>query len=307
MAHFVHLSDPHLTPLQHVAARDLLGKRLLGFLSWQRRRRFRHLPQLLRLVTADALQSAPEHFAITGDLTQIGLPAEHVLAEQWLRSLGDPAHVSLSPGNHDFYARSSTNSVYANWSSYLHGRNGWPIRRDCGDMSFISLNSGTPSGAAFATGRLGAQQLQRLPAALDEARGRYRVLLVHHSPHPQGHHWRKRLTDAAALRAIVDSCGAELILHGHAHSATLEWLELANRRVPVLGAPSASLQSRDPAHRAGYHRIQVSRLPGNGPDRTPGGTDDQHAPYWATEIETRQCIDGRLQTSARHAFNLPVA
>ncbi len=295
MAHFVHLSDPHLTPLQHVAARDLLSKRLLGFLSWQRRRRFRHLPQLLRLVTADALQSAPEHFAITGDLTQIGLPAEHVLAEHWLASLGDPAHVSLSPGNHDFYARSSARSVYAAWSAYLRGPDGWPIRRDCGDVSFISLNSGTPSGVAFATGTLGAQQLQRLPAVLAGARGRYRVLLVHHSPHPRGHQWRKRLTDAAALRAIVDSEGAELLLHGHAHSATLEWLELSNRRVPVLGAPSASLQSRDPVHRAGYHRVLVNRLV------------DQHGPQWATEIETRQCVDGHLQTSARHAFNLPGA
>ena len=298
MAHFVHLSDPHLTPLQHVALRDLLGKRLLGFLSWQRRRRFRHLPQLLQLVTTDALADRPEHFAITGDLTQIGLPAEHLLAEHWLRSLGDPAQVSLSPGNHDFYAHASARSLYASWSNYLDGSEGWPIRRDCGDLSFISLNSGTPSGAAFATGTLGAQQLQRLPAVLNGARGRYRVLLVHHSPHPRGHAWRKRLTDAEALRAIVNDCGTELILHGHAHSATLDWLELSSRRVPVLGAPSASLHSRDPIHRAGYHRIVVNHVDNR--------VVNDARPHWATEIETRQCIDGRVQTSAHHAFNLPV-
>ena len=47
---FVQLSDPHLTSLDGVMPNQLLNKRLLGYLSWRRRRRFEH-----RLEVLDAL------------------------------------------------------------------------------------------------------------------------------------------------------------------------------------------------------------------------------------------------------------
>lgn len=289
MPQFAHLSDPHLTPLHDVSVRNLLGKRALGYLSWQRRRKHRHLPALLERVSDDMRAWQPEHIAVTGDLTQIGLPAEHLLAQQWLRRLGPPERVSLSPGNHDFYGKDSARTLYAAWAGYLHGADGWPHRRDCGELSFISLNSGTPSGAAFATGTVGAAQLRRLADTLRAAAGRCRVVLVHHSPHRASHAWRKRLTDATGLRQVLAAEGAELVLHGHAHSASLVWLEDGGRRIPVLGAPSASLRSSDPVHRAGYHRVAI--------ERTADG--------WRADIETRQCVGAGIETTGTHALSLP--
>jgi 3',5'-cyclic AMP phosphodiesterase CpdA len=289
MQHFAHVSDPHLTPLHDVPRRSLLGKRALGYLSWTRRRRHRHLPALLERVSDDLRAWAPDHIAVTGDLTQIGLAAEHTLARHWLHRLGPPASVSLSPGNHDFYARDSARTLYTAWAGYLPGPDAWPHRRDCGELSFISLCSGTPSGAAFATGTLGPAQLERLRQVLRDTAGRFRAVLVHHSPHPRSHAWRKRLTDARALRAVLAAEGAELVLHGHAHSASLVWLEFGDRRIPVLGAPSASLRSSDPSHRAGYQRVQVAR------------TDDG----WRADVETRQCVGDAIETTATHALSLP--
>src|SRR5437867_2773343 len=61
MATFVlaHLSDPHLAPLPRPRIADLLGKRGLGFINWQRRRR------LLALIgLSSALPTPP--FLATG-------------------------------------------------------------------------------------------------------------------------------------------------------------------------------------------------------------------------------------------------
>lgn len=286
MLHFAHLSDPHLTPLAAVPVRALLGKRALGYLSWHRRRKHRHLPALLERMTADVHTFAPDHIALTGDLTQIGLPAEHALAREWLDELGPAERVSLAPGNHDFYGRDSFRTLYLAWREYLPAADQWPRRRDVGDATFLSLCSGTPSGAAFATGTLGARQLERLAGALAATRGRYRVVLLHHSPHPRGHAWRKRLTDAAALRAVLAEQGAELVLHGHAHCARLAWLGRDVDAIPVLGAPSASLRSSHSDHRAGYHRVTVQRAHGG----------------WRTIVTTRQWTGDSIDDTARHEF-----
>ena len=37
-----HLSDPHLAPLPEPRWSELIGKRVTGYLNWQRRRRFIH-------------------------------------------------------------------------------------------------------------------------------------------------------------------------------------------------------------------------------------------------------------------------
>ena len=69
-----HLSDPHLAGLDTIRWQQLLNKRLTGYLSWQRRRRHLHLPEQLALLVQDLHSQAPDHIAVTGDLTQIDLP-----------------------------------------------------------------------------------------------------------------------------------------------------------------------------------------------------------------------------------------
>ena len=44
---FAHLSDPHLTDPSGASARELAGKRALGYLSWLRRRKHEHRREFL--------------------------------------------------------------------------------------------------------------------------------------------------------------------------------------------------------------------------------------------------------------------
>ena len=62
----------------------LRSKRVLGWLSWQVRRRRRYRPAVLEALLTDLAQTAPDQLAITGDLTQIALASELREAAGWL-------------------------------------------------------------------------------------------------------------------------------------------------------------------------------------------------------------------------------
>ncbi len=78
-------------PLPPVAPRDLLGKRLLGYLSCRWRRHRADCQDVLAALRRDLLALAPDHIVATGDLVNIALPAEFVQAAAWLRALGRPS------------------------------------------------------------------------------------------------------------------------------------------------------------------------------------------------------------------------
>ena len=259
----------------------LRGKRLLGYLSWRHNRRQMHQRAVLDAVTADAIDGHPGHFAITGDLTHIGLAAEHEAARAWLNQLQGSAPVSLAPGNHDLYAADSAASMYAEWATYLPLAEAWPRVQVSGDVHFISLCSGAPSEPLFATGQLGDDQLAGVREALRAGEGGVRVLLIHHSPHPASHAPRKQLRDRGALIQVLAESGAELILHGHSHRAVLLPLTAGRYRIPVLGAPSASVASGVLDRAGGYHRIVIER-----------GADGLHA-----RLTTRRWTDQGMVTS----------
>src|ERR1041385_918280 len=89
-----HLSDPHLAPLPQPRWRELIGKRITGYLNWQRSRRFVHDPAVLEKIVADLKAQKPDHIAVTGDLANIALPGEFLHGRDWLERLGAADEVS---------------------------------------------------------------------------------------------------------------------------------------------------------------------------------------------------------------------
>src|SRR3546814_11273770 len=65
-------------------------------------RRWRQRPEVLAHIAADIAREAPDHVAVTGDLTNLSLPAEFAQAHGWLSGLGAPATVSVIAGHHDW-------------------------------------------------------------------------------------------------------------------------------------------------------------------------------------------------------------
>lgn len=272
---FVQLSDPHLTSLQSVRARQLLSKRALGYLSWRRQRRDEHRPEVLQALQADLGDYSLQQILVTGDLTHIGLPEEFVQAANWLQAMGEPEQIAVVPGNHDACVAVTWSRGLGLWQDYLASdnelpssrrdrnpyRKSFPSMRVRGDVAYIGLSSACPTPPLMATGTLGRQQLESLATLLDSAaaQGLFRVVFLHHCPLPGIEKWRKRLTDARALQKVLQRHGAELVLHGHGHRSHHHELKADCGEIPVIAVPSASAMGLHGADVAQYNHYLVRR------------------------------------------------
>jgi 3',5'-cyclic AMP phosphodiesterase CpdA len=259
-----HLSDLHLAPPPRRPG-ELAPKRLLSRFAW-RRKRYRHDPAVLAAIAADVAAARPDHVAITGDLTNFSTPEEFAAARRWLEALGSPTSVTVSPGNHDALVAADDGERFAPWRAWLGDRDSseFPQVRRRGPLALINLCSARATALHLAQGAIDAGQLARLPAQLSEARqaGLFRVVLIHHPPAADVVTPRKALRDAAPLREVLRAGGAELVLHGHAHEATVASVAGPEGGIPVLGVPSASAVGGREAG-ARWHEISVAGGPGD--------------------------------------------
>ena len=282
-----HLSDLHLALTPKPS--ELASKRGLGYINWQRKRKHIHRPDVLAAITRDLQARSAQHIAVTGDLTNFSLPGEYAWARRWLESIGRPAEVTVVPGNHDVYVRGAQELPGKFWSDYMRGDDGlerFPFVRRRGDVTLIALSTGIPTGPFLATGRLGERQLARLAEALEQMRGSFRIVLIHHPPVSPARRYFRRLVDAADLRRVLAEKGAELLLHGHDHRRSLVWIAGAgNKKIPAVGVPSASAQAKyadeDPA---GYTIFRID-----------GSSDG-----WRCEtVSYQRAVDGDIRECAR--------
>lgn len=273
----VHLTDPHLTSLRQFPPDAFWGKRGLSYLSWRLRRSHRLTRATLERLTDAVRGERAAQVLVTGDLAQLGQPAEIRAGADWLATLGPPERVLLVPGNHDLFAADSWPAAAEHWRDYLHLHGdaggippaaGYPVRREVADAELIGLCSARPTPLGLATGRLGEAQLVRLAAMLRAARGRFRCLLLHHPPLPGLIGRRKALDDAAHLAAVLQNEGVELVLHGHLH--------------------------RNAATRLGYARIFGTAAAASGSSRAPAAYRvfdvDAVAAGWQVRMTLRQLV-----------------
>ncbi len=180
-----HLSDPHLPPMPAARFRDLASKRALGYLNWTRNRHKYHRREVLDALVADIRAQHPDHIAVTGDLVNLALEAEFAPSRAWLESVGAAEHVTVIPGNHDAYVRSTRHRAAEVWEDYIRGdeANGtaFPFLRRRGPVALIGVSSAVPTLPMMATGRLGPPQLEALERILAQLSTEqvFRVLLVH--------------------------------------------------------------------------------------------------------------------------------
>jgi 3',5'-cyclic AMP phosphodiesterase CpdA len=250
-----------------------MDKRILGYLSWRHRRRREHRGDVLDALRADLHAEHPDHIAVTGDLTHIGLPQEFREAADWLAGLGPAQDVTVVPGNHDAYVREPWQRTFAQWSAYMRSDDAdaagsaggadaaFPSLRVRRHVALIGLSTALPSAPFFATGRLGERQLASLERLLAQtgAAGLFRIVLLHHPPGRHTVRWRKSLRDGAALRDVLARQGAELTLHGHAHFSAATYLDGARARNLAIGVPSASAIGKHADRHATYHVYRIRR------------------------------------------------
>lgn len=263
-----HLSDVHIGPLPRPSLRELAGKRLTGYLNWTRGRNRVHDMGVLAKLVADMHAQRPDHIAMTGDILNIGLPAEFPPARAWLETLGPVRDVSFVPGNHDAYVRGSMPHLARAFRPWTQDQTEagpmFPYLRVRGEVALLGLSSGHPTAPLLASGRLGRTQRDAFAELLDEARRRnlVRIVMIHHPPHRSGASFGRGLTDAAAFAALVARHGAELVIHGHNHRTSVAHIAGPQGQIPVVGVASGSAVPGTGNHRAAYHLYRIERSQG---------------------------------------------
>jgi 3',5'-cyclic AMP phosphodiesterase CpdA len=293
-----HLSDPHLPLPRGVSPRSVLNKRLLSLISWRTRRQHEHLRDTLDYLVADLHSYDPDLIAVTGDLTNLGLELEYRRARDWLDTLGDPARVMVIPGNHDALIRGAWDRGAAHWQPYWQGdaaaqedvARAFPTLRRRGPLALIGVSSAIASPPGQAVGAVGHAQRARLATLLRHARAEHlcRVVLIHHPPLDGTVTHRKRLRDAAELRALLAHEGVELVLHGHSHKSHQQMLQTRDGPAPVIGVPSASSMHHEAA---AYNLCRIAPL--------EGGWDMTLTPRHLTPHHRIEAGDPATRTLAR--------
>ncbi len=236
-----HLTDAHLPTHGGFGFGELLSKRGLSAINWAKSRRRLHLRAVADALRDDIRAHAPDHVAMTGDITNFGLPREMAAAAEWLSGFGPAEAVSFVPGNHDAMTKGFEADLAALLAPFATGDEGgaFPWLRRRGPLALIGVSTAIPTLPFLAQGAAGPAQVSALRERLAAAAGATPVILIHHPPT-----WlapaRKALRDRRALAAALGAGGAALVLHGHDHRNELSWIDGARGRIPVLGAPAAS-------------------------------------------------------------------
>lgn len=265
MFRLAHISDIHLGPLPDVTYRDLASKRMVGYVNWQRNRRHILHDSVLGHLVADIKAHQVDHLAVTGDLVNLALDAEIELAKLWLETLGPPANVSVVPGNHDAYVPGAFDKACRFWAAWMTGdghsapvdRHSFPYLRIREEVALIGVSSARATAPFMANGFFRDDQSHRLGALLDKtaAEGLFRVVMIHHPPVRGAVAQHKRLFGIGNFQKTILRHGAELVLHGHSHEPTLNWIRGKHDRwVPVVGVAAAG-QSFGGSHPPGQWNL----------------------------------------------------
>lgn len=249
MFRLAHLSDIHLGPLPAVAYRDLVSKRITGYINWRRNRASNLHEGVIDRIVADLKASTPDHVAVSGDLMNLALDGEIELARLWLEMLGAPDDVSVVPGNHDAYVPGAIDKACSAWGPWMRGdgmaaparRGAFPFMRVRDKVAIIGVSSARATAPLMASGFFGDEQGERLGRALDEAaeRGLCRVIMIHHPPVRGADPAHKRLLGIGRFQKVMRRHGAELVLHGHTHLPTVNRIPGREGEIPAVGVAAA--------------------------------------------------------------------
>lgn len=256
-----------------VRRRELMSKRITGYVNWRRNRIATHQPEVLLKLLDDAKSRRADHMVVTGDLINIGLKQEIEAAREWLELLGPPRDVSVVCGNHDAYVPGALARALAAWqpwcagddSEIVDGPEDYPVLRRRGEISIIGCNSARASLPFLATGYFRGQQARKLAQILEQEgkAGQCRIVLIHHPPVEGAAPRHKRLNGQSLFRAAIAEQGAELVLHGHTHVDSIHRIPGPGGPVAVVGVPSGAQapmeKVRKPAAR--YNLFNIARGP----------------------------------------------
>ena len=274
MLRIAHISDTHiLSPRGAEWRKMLLNKRITGYANLLLRRSRVYRRDYLLAVMRAAAENA-DHVVATGDITNLAFDSEYDEARSLFESLARSVEVTVVPGNHDIYLRSTHRErrFPHHFGAFLRSdlpelaidspAGPFPCVKLRGAAAIIALSSAVPRPPFIAAGYVGHEQLEALDRVLAHAEVKRRtpVILVHHPPLDSRPRWRQLrdgLVDGAALRASLMRVDRGLVLFGHLHVRLRCEMRTSSGAIDVVSASGAALDHPDLSIRAGFNVYDV--------------------------------------------------
>ncbi|MEM1247290.1 MAG: metallophosphoesterase [Acidobacteriota bacterium] len=259
----LHFSDIHLpTALRGAPARSFFGKRAVGWLNLQLRRKGAFRDGFPKVEALSSLCSDQEVdlLIMSGDYSTLGTEVELAAARQAVDPLIAQAlsYVTV-PGNHDVYLPDALrDGRFERHFGDLLGSDlpnrctdgPWPLVRLVGDeVAVVVVNSSRPNPQVLrSSGRVPAEQLASLMQILDEPpiRTRFVFIVTHYAPclaDGRGDKPHHGLENAHELLAAVAEVERGALLCGHIHHGYR--VQVPEVQIPIFCAGSATYAGRE--------------------------------------------------------------
>jgi len=126
-------------------------------------------------------------------------------------------------------------------------------------VAIIGVNSARATRPFSAQGFLKQKQAHHLADILAKYHNYFRVVVIHHPPIHGAVAPHKDLKGIDLFQQVIEQQGAELILHGHSHLPTLNFIKKKEGQVPVVGVASASQALGGKKPPANYNIFEIKR------------------------------------------------
>lgn len=212
---------------------------------------------------ADTHARGAQHLVVSGDLTEVGAPAEfQVLADLLADSPFAPEQITLVPGNHDAYtARDGWKRAFAGpLAPYRKTSSTTPDRVDPVDLGSVILLPVDTTRYQSVASSFGVFTASTADALRVHLRGTTesatpRVVVQHHPPFPRKSAAWQFIDGLQGWQSLFDILLANptlALLHGHLHQVMTR--VLGSQHARVFGA-SATVDDREPRLRV-YELVQ---------------------------------------------------
>lgn len=249
MFYLAHISDIHLTPMPKIAKRQLFSKRITGYLNliFNRKKAFNRA--FLDRVTYELTRKTPDYLAISGDLVNLATKQEFANAKLWLQNVSKKNNIALCFGNHDAYVTGTFKyacNIFGNWLKTdlpIEQVGYFPNVKIAKNVAIINVSSAIAAPPFCAFGYFSAKQAKQLEQLLQKCaqKNLFRVVNIHHPPFKKATRWYKKLWGLNNFIKAIKNQGAELIIHGHTHKSTINYMF----NIPIIGVGSASIASSE--------------------------------------------------------------
>ncbi|MBB5073239.1 3',5'-cyclic AMP phosphodiesterase CpdA [Bartonella callosciuri] len=296
MFYLAHISDVHLSPLPQPSLYELCGKRLTGYLNWQKKRKDQIAKNVLETLMESLKKTNPDHLVISGDLVNLALDKEFEQARNWLLNQGQPQNISLIFGNHDAYVRGAFQKAYTLFQPWITGDFPpkpflpFPYMRIRKNIAIIGASSAIATPPFQASGYFGKMQAHILSQLLNEAGARhlFRVVMIHHPPFHHATSWHKKLWGIERFLNVIKNHGCELVLHGHTHLPTLNTIKGTRGKIPIIGVSSASQAFGYNTPPASFNLFAI----------------DGESPKWRCQLQRYSLINKKNEIACTEIINL---